>query len=300
MMRTGGIFLSGVVFLWGMSTQAFATEGCRALFYKGLVPAVSGALSHGQLLCNKAYATLNSPMTRGPVWSAEWLVEENLEQASRTKREGSFYPDTRVPYGQRGELSDWEKSGWDRGHLAPSGDFAGIAAQQESFALSNIVPQASALNRGAWAGIESVVRGLTYQDGELYVVTGVLFPQTGQKRTGRDGVMVPSALWKAVFDPVADGAAVYLCLNSNTPQCRLISLSQLQQRAGIDVFPSLPESVKTHIMAMPATGTNAYARRVRNKQSEKPGFNWNSRETRWVLRQLRRALKQSLQSYGRG
>ena len=86
-------------------------------------------------------------------------------------RAGYFFPDARLPAGYRGELADWTHSGWDRGHLSPSGDFAGLTAQQESYALSNVVPQALGLNRGAWEGIEAAVRGLANAEGELYVLT---------------------------------------------------------------------------------------------------------------------------------
>lgn len=189
---------------------AYGKETCSNLFFAGESPTLEGEFGHGRVLCNTAYAVMDSPVTKGPIWSAEYIVEENLEVAARTKREGYFYPDARLPAGYRGELADWKHSGWDRGHLSPSGDFAGLAAQQESYALSNVVPQAPGLNRGAWEGIETAVRGLANAEGELYVVTGVLFSHE-RPSVGTDRVMIPSGMWKAVYDPIAEGAAVYVC-----------------------------------------------------------------------------------------
>ncbi|GAN63255.1 endonuclease [Acetobacter indonesiensis NRIC 0313] len=268
---------------------AYGKETCSNLFFAGEIPTLEGEFGHGTVLCNTAYAVMDSPVTKGPIWSAEYIVEENLEVAARTKREGYFYPDARLPAGYRGELADWKHSGWDRGHLSPSGDFAGLAAQQESYALSNVVPQAPGLNRGAWEGIEAAVRGLANAEGELYVVTGVLFSHE-RASVGPDRVMIPSGMWKAVYDPIAEGAAVYVCANTNLPDCKIVSLDVLYRWAGVDVFPSLALSIKQHIMPMPAIEESPYAASVRTEQSRANGFNWNNRHVKEVLRLLQKAL----------
>lgn len=268
---------------------AYGKETCSNLFFAGESPTLEGEFGHGTVLCNTAYAVMDSPVTKGPIWSAEYIVEENLEVAARTKREGYFYPDARLPAGYRGELADWKHSGWDRGHLSPSGDFAGLAAQQESYALSNVVPQAPGLNRGAWEEIEAAVRGLANAEGELYVVTGVLFSHE-RPSVGTDRVMIPSGMWKAVYDPIAEGAAVYVCANTNQPDCKIVSLEVLSRWAGIDVFPSLAVSIKQHIMPMPAIEESPYAASVRTEQSRANGFSWNDRRVKEVLRLLQKAL----------
>ncbi|MEW9299363.1 DNA/RNA non-specific endonuclease [Acetobacter oryzifermentans] len=268
---------------------AYGKETCSNLFFAGESPTLEGEFGHGTVLCNTAYAVMDSPVTKGPIWSAEYIVEENLEVAARTKREGYFYPDARLPAGSRGELADWKHSGWDRGHLSPSGDFAGLAAQQESYALSNVVPQAPGLNRGAWEGIEAAVRGLANAEGELYVVTGVLFSHE-RPSVGTDRVMIPSGMWKAVYDPIAEGAAVYVCANTNQPDCKIVSLEVLSRWAGIDVFPSLAVSIKQHIMPMPAIEESPYAASARTEQSRANGFSWNDRRVKEVLRLLQKAL----------
>lgn len=268
---------------------AYGKETCSNLFFAGESPTLEGEFGHGTVLCNTAYAVMDSPVTKGPIWSAEYIVEENLEVAARTKREGYFYPDARLPAGYRGELADWKHSGWDRGHLSPSGDFAGLAAQQESYALSNVVPQAPGLNRGAWEGIEAAVRGLANAEGELYVVTGVLFSHE-RPSVGTDRVMIPSGMWKAVYDPIAEGAAVYVCANTNQPDCKIVSLEVLARWAGIDVFPSLAVSIKQHIMPMSAIEESPYAASVRTEQSRANGFSRNDRRVKEVLRLLQKAL----------
>lgn len=46
---------------------------------------------------------------------------------------------------------------WDRGHMAPSADRTqSLVANQATFRMSNIIPQASANNQGLWANFEEV------------------------------------------------------------------------------------------------------------------------------------------------
>ncbi|ARW49310.1 hypothetical protein SRCM100623_02511 [Acetobacter pasteurianus] len=135
------------------------------------------------------------------------------------------------------------------------------------------------------------MRGLANAEGEVYVVTGVLFPAHFRQRTGPDHVMIPSGMWKAVYDPVANEAAVYVCANTDQPDCKIVSLAVLSQWSGIDVFPTLADTVKQHVMQMPAIEESPYAASVRAEQSKAPGFNWSDRSIRRGLCMLRKALE---------
>jgi endonuclease G, mitochondrial len=128
-------------------------------------------------------------------------------------------------------------------------------AQRESFSLSNMIPQDPQSNRGLWSGIESAVRGLARRSGDLYsgdlyVVSGPVFQGTTLQRLhGR--VLVPTEIFKAVYDPKRNQAAAYLVENADSDQWRTVSIGELQQITGIDAFPALAPSVKDHAMAQP-------------------------------------------------
>ena len=109
------------------------------------------------------------------------------------------------------------------------------ASQQESFSLANIVPQAPALNRGLWEGIESAVRTLALKEGELYVVTGPIFSGNDLEAVGN--VLVPNSLWKAVLDPRRGRASAYVVENRGGADWRSVSMAQLRRLTGITVFP---------------------------------------------------------------
>lgn len=82
-------------------------------------------------------------------------------------------------------------SGYDKGHLAPAQDFAwSRAAMLSTFDYCNALPQAPALNRGAWKKLETKVRKWSQSDTLLIECGGLEFD------TARH--MVPKYFYKIV------------------------------------------------------------------------------------------------------
>lgn len=221
------------------------STNCDAKFVNGKAPTLPVKLQKdAEKLCYTSFAVLHSPVSRTPLWAAEVLGDDAVKSARQIDRASSFEPDTRLQPSDRAELSDYLRSGYDRGHLAPSGDMPDHKAQAESFYLSNIVPQAARLNRGSWADLESSVRDKAVADGRLYIVTGVLFQGASVQTTPSGRVIIPSSLWKAIASP-GHGAIVKMASNSDDPQWRSMSLAEFQAETGIDPFPGLdPDSRK--------------------------------------------------------
>jgi endonuclease G len=141
--------------------------------------------------------------------------------------------------------------------MAPSGDMPDPAAQQQSFSLANVVPQTAALNRNLREGIESAVRHLAERHGALYVVSGPLF-QGSQLKSLNGRVLVPTATWKAVYDPDIQGAGAYRCTNVTHPRCITLSIAALQRETGIDPFPAVPGVIKQTAMPLPPPEPSRY------------------------------------------
>ena len=99
-------------------------------------------------LCYRAFALGHSGLTRTAIWSSEVLDPQRMQMASNIERDSSFEADPQIDEDRRSELDDYRRSGYDRGHLAPSADMPSREAQQESFRLSNIVPQDGSMNGG--------------------------------------------------------------------------------------------------------------------------------------------------------
>ena len=201
-------------------------------------------------ICYAEYGVLHSGVTRTPLYAAEHLTRAQLQQAKEMVRNSKFFPDPHISPADRAELHHYARSGYDRGHMAPSADMPDEQSQQQCFSLANIVPQDPKNNRGVWEGIESTVRKLTQERGELYVVTGPTFSGSNLQRIG-GAVMVPTQLFKAVYDPKRNQAAAYLVDNVDNAVPRVISIAELTTVSGIDVFPAVSKEVKAVAMSLP-------------------------------------------------
>ena len=226
---------------------------CPRFFSGGQPPTLTDArlAQRTTLLCNDGYAALASGVTHGAIWSAERLTAAGIAAARGIPRQGRFHPDSRLPRADRAQLDDYRGSGYDRGHLAPSGDAATLRAQEQTFSLANMVPQTPELNRGVWEGIESAVRRLAARRGELYVVTGPAFQGESIQSIGQNNVLAPTATWKAVYDPKAGGTGAYLCSNTAAPRCEILSVAALARDVGIDPFPAVSDGMKQTAMTLP-------------------------------------------------
>ena len=259
------------------------TLACSGLFIDRQPPRLvnSKLAQRTTLLCNQAYAVLASGVTHGALWSAEHPTAAILAEASRTQRENRFHPDDRLPPGDQAQLADYRRSGYDRGHMTPSGDMPGQAAQEESFSLANMVPQTPELNRGIWERIESSLRRRAEQEGELYLVTGPAFRSDQLQAIGPDGVLVPTSTWKAVYDPRSDGSGVYVCKNTDQPTCDVVAVAVLERVVGIDPFPALPERLKQVAMALPLPA--GHQRELARNRQPQPAPSLLGRLLDWLL-----------------
>lgn len=234
----------------GIPSGSAVVSQCRGIYYGDFLPTIVNAklLPKTQELCNPAYAVMHSGISRTPLWSAEHLMRHSKnEKADRTN---DFRADERLGSDQRAELEDYARSGYDRGHMSPSADFTTSDDVSQSFLLSNMVPQNPTNNRGLWSAIEGATRHLANTQGELYVITGPLFTgESLQRLNGR--VLVPTMLYKAIYDPKSGQAAAYVVHNQEGDSYEVVSLEKLEALAGIVLFPTLSPHVKASVMSLP-------------------------------------------------
>ncbi len=236
----------------GLLASSLALAGsCPAHYVDGRTPEIRNAkLANATTeLCYGVFGVMHSGITRTPLWSAEHLTADNLDAAQHLSRENSFHPETRLPASQRAELSDYSRSGYDRGHMAPNGDMPDRATQHDSFTLANMVPQDGDNNRHVWAGIEGAVRKLAKREGDLYVITGPVFLGGNLQKVGN--VLVPSHLYKLVYSPRQRAGAAFFIENRPTADYEVLSIADLESRVGINLLPSLSDSQKQAMLRLP-------------------------------------------------
>jgi endonuclease G, mitochondrial len=242
-----------VVVGFGLTSAKAQPENCPQHFVGGTPPALlkPQLARQTQPLCYDQFAILHSGTVRTPLWSAEHLTRDEIEAARQFKRSNAFHHEAKLSPEKRAELADYARSGYDRGHMSPSGDMATPKARYQSFSLANMIPQHPCNNEVLWEGIESAVRNLASAEGEIYIVTGPIYEGTDVPfLNGRVGV--PSRIYKAVYDPVRRAAAAYVTPNSDGRDWEALSIDQLAQITGIDPFPAVPAEVKAAAMRLPA------------------------------------------------
>jgi endonuclease G, mitochondrial len=225
--------------------------GCPAHYVDGRLPEIHNRkLSQStRELCYGEFGVMHSGLTRTPLWSAEFLRADNVHAAHGLTRENAFHPEPRLPPDQRAELSDYARSGFDRGHMAPNGDMPDRASQRESFTLANMVPQDGENNRHVWAGIEGAVRKMAQKEGALYVITGPAFLGAQLRKVGN--VIVPSHLYKVVYSPRQRAGAAWFVENQADAQPQVMSVADLERLVGIDLLPSLAPGQKERMLRLP-------------------------------------------------
>lgn len=139
--------------------------------------------------------------------SANW-VSWHLSTAWQgdVERADNFRPDDTLPSGwYKVQSQEYSGSGFDRGHLCPSGDRDRTVADNDAtFLMTNIIPQAPNNNRGAWADLEVYCRKIAEAGHELYIVAGVygkagIGSNGGKSFTLDNGKMVvPESVWKVI------------------------------------------------------------------------------------------------------
>ena len=142
------------------------------------------------------YVLSYSATRRTPNW-VSW--ELNTAWMGSVARQNDFRPDDTFPSGfPQAQLSDYSLSGWDRGHMCPSEDrTATLLDNQNTFYLSNMVPQADNVNGGPWAQLEAYARSLANAGKEVFETSGGIYQGT-PRTIGADAVAVPSATFKVI------------------------------------------------------------------------------------------------------
>ncbi|CDY76026.1 DNA/RNA endonuclease G, NUC1 [Caballeronia glathei] len=224
---------------------ASASTDCPQFSPDGRAPVVANAKMRAstQEICYSDFAVLHSGVTHGPLWSAEHLTARHVDDAKNNTRTNRFYAERKLPPGDSAQLSDYKRSGYDRGHMSPAGDRWSKKGMAESFSLANIVPQNPSNNRRIWSRIEEAVRRLVEESGDAYVVTGPIFSGRQLQTIGESRVFVPTQLYKVVYLPSRQLAFAVVVENVPTDDYAMKTVHELEAMSGLQ-FPGIPEALK--------------------------------------------------------
>lgn len=181
------------------------------------------------LIQRAQYAFGYNDTTREPNWVAWNLTSGDVGSSGRSP---DYFQDTTLPAGFYQVLpTDYSGSGYDRGHLCPSGDRTVTRADNDVvFFMSNMMPQAPDNNQGVWASFETYCRTLADAGNEILIIAG---PGGFAGSTIASGVSIPGFTWKiAVVVPLGAGTA----LSRITATTRVIAI-KIPNTAGVRSNP---------------------------------------------------------------
>jgi endonuclease G len=209
-----------------------------------------------------------------PNW-VSWTVNDTSLGA--IDRSNDFRPDPNLPAGwYEVPATAYSGSGFDRGHNCPSGDRTNTTAANEStFLMDNMIPQAPNNNEQTWAHLEEYGRSLVTAGDEIYVVMG----SYGSGGTGSSGsattvnggkVVVPSNIWKVIVVlPKGNNDLSRITTSTrviavNTPNINTISsdwtqyictVKDIETATGYILLSNVPASIRSVLETKKDSGT---------------------------------------------
>ena len=202
-----------------------------------------------QIINYKGMTVSFNPDLHIPNWVAwELTAEEAMGTESRSDK---FYYDPDIE--GCATPQDYSGSGYDRGHMAPAGDMKwGREAMEETFCMTNILPQDGALNRGTWKKIEEKCRARAASDSAVIIVCGPVLTEAPREYIGGTRVAVPQRQFKVGLSPWADTpqAIGFLMDNGAVPggmQAAAVTVDEIEALTGHDFFSTLPDSIENRL-----------------------------------------------------
>ncbi|RBL91489.1 DNA/RNA non-specific endonuclease [Chitinophaga flava] len=219
-------------------------------------------------LMDKGYYKLSYSRDNGtPNWVSWHISSRDLGDMARGN---DFRPDADVP-------DDWFQvtqtsyigSGFDRGHNCPSGDrTASRDANEATFLMTNMIPQAPNHNQHLWSNLEGYTRSLVREGNEVYVIMG----SYGTGGTGSKGltkkiagnrVNVPARIWKVIVVlPEGNNDLKRISRSTrviavNTPNnnnvntkwsAYLTSIEEIEKATNYKLLANVPEAVRQELI----------------------------------------------------
>ncbi len=202
---------------------------------------------------------------RRPNW-VSWHLDNSW--LGSTPRQDDYRPDPALPASwYHVQAGDYSGSGYDRGHMCPSGDrTASVADNSSTFLMTNFIPQAPVNNQTTWANLESYCRTLANAGNELYIISGGY----GVNGTiGSGNVALPTQTWKVIIVlPSGNNDVSRVTTSTRTIAVNMpnddnvnsdwrtyrVSVDSVEALTGYDFFSNVPVGIQAVIEAVVDNG----------------------------------------------
>lgn len=206
------------------------------------------------VIAHTGYTLSYNLRTHCPDWVA-WELTGEEACSSKVKRSDCFRGDPAVRHAHRVEPYDYKGSGFDRGHMCPSGDMKWSAdAMSECFLMTNICPQTPVLNQQWWEHLERACRRWAAQEGSVYICCGPIYDNDRQPRYIGDGVKVrvPDGFFKVVLSlrKGHEKAIGFIYRNTDerqTMEAAATTVDEVERVTGLDFFSAVEDQMEAKV-----------------------------------------------------
>lgn len=182
-------------FSFMMMTFSLLSQQRLNITMKNVLPTSNGDEC---VIDHKNYMELYSPIEKQSVCVA-YLLTKEMVQHPIYKRINAFKKDPLIKK-DYSLPSDYNHSGYDKGHLCPCEDMRWDSnAMLSTFYMSNMSPQIPTFNRCDWKKLEEMTRHYAIANDSIIVVVMPIFDGSS-KCIGTDNVVVPTAFCRIVID----------------------------------------------------------------------------------------------------
>ena len=224
--------------------------------------------SNNYLMTKPQYTLSYNNSKHEPNWVSWHLDSSNL---GSTTRQDDFRVDPTLPTGwYQVTANEFSGSGFDRGHMTPSGDrTSSVSDNSATFLMTNMIPQAPNNNQITWENLEAYSRHLVSTGNELYIISGGYGSggtgKNGYMTTVGNGVVVPAYTWKVIvvlsngnndISRISTSTRVIAVLMPNDQTASShpwgyyrVSVDTIESLIGYDFLSSVPTSIQSIIEA---------------------------------------------------
>jgi endonuclease G, mitochondrial len=234
-------------------------------------------LGHSRTIVRDGYVLEYSSELLFPLWVCEHLSKDDLSGPVTTRLKRKRFPnDPALAIWPHSEHDDYLNTAFDRGHMSPDANRTTKQLKEETFYMSNIVPQVGVgFNQHFWKYLECAVREWAQTRDEVWIITGAFLHEPDEESAatanglvayatiGAHGVGVPTHLFKIVLAhkigaSAGDWEAVAFVMPNKkydpgeTFNDYLKSIDWIEERSGFDFFPKLSKDKEVELERVPA------------------------------------------------
>lgn len=208
-----------------------------------------------------------------PNWVSWHLAVSDIGDSARAD---DFRPDSDIQniwYAVKKADYQFNKYGFDRGHVCPSADRTSTEQNNSmTFLMTNMIPQSPDCNRVVWKDLESYERELVKSGKEVYIIAGP-HGVGGESKTGQwnyiemsngKKIEVPAYCWKIIL-VLDEGEKDIERVTKETPVIAvympnamgigkkgsweqfLVSVDYIEEKTGYDFLAPIPDSIENYI-----------------------------------------------------